>query len=96
MELKINSFEEYKSAYAKSVENPDAFWDEIAKTFVWKKPYSKVCEWDFTKPDVKWFLNGKLNITENALDRHLEKRGNKLALIWEPNDPKERFVRVNL
>ena len=94
MELKINSFEEYKSAYAKSVENPDVFWDEIAKTFVWKKPYSKVCEWDFTKPDVKWFLNGKLNITENALDRHLEKRGNKLALIWEPNDPKERFVRL--
>lgn len=94
MELKINSFEEYKSAYAKSVENPDIFWDEIAKTFVWKKPYSKVCEWDFTKPDVKWFLNGKLNITENALDRHLEKRGNKLALIWEPNDPKERFVRL--
>ena len=94
MELKINSFEEYKSTYAKSVENPDAFWDEIAKTFVWKKPYSKVCEWDFTKPDVKWFLNGKLNITENALDRHLEKRGNKLALIWEPNDPKERFVRL--
>ena len=94
MELKINSFEEYKTAYAQSVENPDAFWDEIAKTFVWKKPYSKVCEWDFTKPDVKWFLNGKLNITENALDRHLEKRGNKLALIWEPNDPKERFVRL--
>lgn len=94
MELKINSFEEYKSAYAKSVENPDVFWDEIAKTFVWKKPYTKVCEWDFTKPDVKWFLNGKLNITENALDRHLEKRGNKLALIWEPNDPKERFVRL--
>ena len=94
MELKINSFEEYKSAYAKSVENPDVFWDEIAKTFVWKKPYSKVCEWDFTKPDVKWFINGKLNITENALDRHLEKRGNKLALIWEPNDPKERFVRL--
>ena len=94
MELKINSFEEYKTAYAQSVENPDAFWDEIAKTFVWKKPYSKVCEWDFTKPDVKWFINGKLNITENALDRHLEKRGNKLALIWEPNDPKERFVRL--
>lgn len=93
MDLRIKSLEEYKEKYAQSVENPEKFWDEIAQTFHWRKPYSNVLDWDFNEPDVKWFQNGKLNITENALDRHLEKRGNKLALIWEPNDPKERFVR---
>ncbi|MCB0820993.1 MAG: AMP-binding protein, partial [Bacteroidetes bacterium] len=94
MELQIKSFEEYKDKYQKSVENPNQFWDEIAKTFYWRKPYDQVCKWEFETPDINWFLNGKLNITENCLDRHLEKRGNKLALIWEPNDPKERFVRL--
>ena len=93
MNLKINSFEEYKEQYKQSVENPEQFWDEIGKTFKWQQPYDKVLDWNFKDPDVKWYLNGKLNITENALDRHLEKRGNKLALIWEPNDPQERFVR---
>jgi len=91
MDLKIKSFEEYQEHYKKSVEHPDAFWDEIAKTFRWQKPYDKVSDCDFEKPDIRWFLNGKLNITENALDRHLEKRGNKLAIIWEPNDPSEPF-----
>lgn len=94
MELRINTFEEYQQKYEQSVQNPEAFWDEIAQTFTWRKPYDRVCEWDFEKPDIKWFVNGKVNITENALDRHLETRGNKLALIWEPNDPKERFVRL--
>ena len=94
MDLKIKSFEEYQEKYQQSVDNPEAFWGEIAQSFSWRKPYDKVCEWDFEKPDIKWFVGGKLNITENALDRHLEKRGNKLALIWEPNDPKERPVRL--
>jgi len=91
MDLRIKSFEEYEKKYGESVAKPEAFWDAIAQTFTWKKNYDKVCEWDFEKPDVKWFLNGKLNITENALDRHLEKRGDQLALIWEPNDPKDQF-----
>ena len=91
MSLKINSFEEYLSKYKQSIENPDDFWDGIAKTFKWQKEYDKVCEWNFEEPNVKWFLGGKLNITENALDRHLEKRSDKLALIWEPNDPKDQF-----
>lgn len=94
MDLRIKSFEEYKEKYQASVNDPDAFWDEIAKTFTWQKPYDKVCDWDFEKPDVKWFVNGKLNITENALDRHLEKRGNKVALLWEPNDPKDKFQSI--
>ncbi len=93
MDLRIKSYEEYQEKYMQSVDNPDTFWDEIAQQFVWQKPYDKVCEWEFATPDVKWFINGKMNITENCLDRHLQKRGNKLALIWEPNDPKERFVR---
>ena len=93
MDLRIKSFEEYTEKYVLSVENPDQFWGEIAATFTWNKSYEKVCKYDFETPDIKWFVNGKLNITENCLDRHLVKRGNKLALIWEPNDPKERFVR---
>jgi len=89
MDLRIDSFEEYQEKYTESVQNPQAFWHSIAKTFLWQKPYTKVCEWDFDKPDVNWFIDGKLNITENALDRQLEKRGNKTALIWEPNNPTE-------
>ena len=91
--LKINSFEDYQEKYALSVENPEQFWEGVANEFQWKKKWDKVLEWNFTEPNVQWFKGAKLNITENMLDRHLEKRGNKLALIWEPNDPKQRFVR---
>lgn len=91
--LKINSFEDYQEKYVLSVENPEQFWEGVANEFQWKKKWDKVLEWNFTEPNVQWFKGAKLNITENMLDRHLEKRGNKLALIWEPNDPKQRFVR---
>lgn len=91
--LKINSFEDYQEKYALSVENPEQFWGGVANEFQWKKKWDKVLEWNFTEPNVQWFKGATLNITENMLDRHLEKRGNKLALIWEPNDPKQRFVR---
>lgn len=93
MDLRIKSFEEYKSKYTQSVEDPEGFWDEIAKSFNWQRGYDRVLNWEFESPHVEWFAGGKMNITENCLDRHLAKRGNKLALIWEPNDPKERFVR---
>ena len=93
MDLKIQSFEEYKSKYQQSVEDPSKFWGEIAETFYWRKKWDTVLDYNFDEPNINWFVGGKLNITENALDRHLPKRGNKLALIWEPNDPKERFVR---
>lgn len=93
MDLRIRTFEEYQEKYSQSIREPEKFWDEVAKTFFWRTPYSKVLEWEFDTPDVKWFVGGKLNITENCLDRHLEKRGNKLALIWEPNDPKQHFIR---
>ncbi len=91
--LRIRSFEEYTEKYNKSVENPEAFWGEIAEHFTWQKKWDQVLDWNFDEPKINWFKGGKLNITENVLDRHLEKRGNKLALIWEPNDPKQRFIR---
>ena len=91
---RIRTQAEYDAAYAESIQDPEAFWAAQAERFTWHKPWNKVLEWDFEKPDVKWFIGGKLNITENCLDRHLEMRGNKLAVIWEPNDPKERYLRL--
>lgn len=93
MSFQIRSFEEYQEQYKKSVEDPSGFWDEIAQNFDWIKPWDQTFISDFSKPDVRWFTNAQLNITENCLDRHLKDRGNKLAIIWEPNDPKERFIR---
>ena len=89
--LKINSFKEYKEVYKKSVEDPEKFWSDQAKTFTWRKKWTKVLQWNFKEPDIKWFVGGKLNITENCLDRHLKKRGDQTALIWEPNDPSQPF-----
>jgi acetyl-CoA synthetase len=81
----ITTFDEYRSVYQKSIEDPEGFWAAQAERFSWKKKWDKVLEWDFHGPDVKWFSGGKLNITENCLDRHLETRGDQLAIIWEPN-----------
>ncbi len=91
--FRIQSKSEYEQAYRESVEQPEAFWDSIAENYQWQQKWDKTLEWNFESPDIKWFLNGKLNITENCLDRHLEQRGNKIALIWEPNDPKEMSIR---
>lgn len=93
MDIRISSKEEYDKHYSLSVENPEQYWEQIAKNnFYWRKPWDKTLEWNFEKPDVKWFINGKLNITENCLDRHLETRADKTALIWEPNDPNEAVI----
>ena len=86
---KINSIEQYQSAYKQSVSHPEAFWAELAHSFVWKKKWDTVLKWDFDTPSVKWFEGGKLNITENCLDRHLEALGEKTAILWEPNNPEE-------
>ena len=86
----IKSFEEYQRVYKESVENPEAFWASIADNFVWRKKWDKVLDWNFTEPKNEWFKGGKLNITENCLDRHLEERGNVPAIIWESNDPHEK------
>jgi acetyl-CoA synthetase len=91
---KINSFQEYEDQYKLSVNDPETYWASQAETFSWKKKWDKVLDWDFNRPDVKWFVNGKLNITENCIDRHLETRGDKVAILWEPNDPSEAVVKI--
>ncbi|MFN6336524.1 MAG: acetate--CoA ligase [Sphingobacteriales bacterium] len=85
----LHSFDQYKAAYKKSVEDPEGFWADIASHFTWRKKWDAVLEWDFKDYNVNWFKGAKLNITENCLDRHLTTMGNKPAIIWEPNDPEE-------
>ena len=91
---RINTWEDYQKAYAHSVEDPEGFWADIAGQFTWKKKWDKVLDWDFHKPDAKWFVGGKLNITENCLDRHLETRGDQTAIIWEPNEPGDDPIKL--
>jgi acetyl-CoA synthetase len=86
----IKSFDEYKAAYQKSIEDPSAFWADVAENFTWRKKWDTVLDWNFTEPKVEWFKGGKLNITENCLDRHISTKGNEPALIWEPNAPDEQ------
>ncbi|MBK8877675.1 MAG: acetate--CoA ligase [Haliscomenobacter sp.] len=88
MSTTIRTFEQYLEIYQKSVEYPEQFWEEEARSFYWQQPWEKVLEWDFKGPNVQWFIGGKLNITENCLDRHLENRGDQAAIIWEANDTK--------
>jgi acetyl-CoA synthetase len=85
----IKSVDQYNAAYEKSVSDPEGFWEAVASSFFWRKKWDKVLEWDFKKPTIKWFAGGKLNITENCLDRHLDTLGNRPAIIWESNDPDE-------
>jgi acetyl-CoA synthetase len=91
----IKSFDQYKEVYHKSVEQPEAFWAEIAENFIWKKKWDKVLQWNFTEPDIKWFINGKLNITENCLDRWAELQPDHPAIIWEPNNPEETSITLS-
>ena len=80
----------YHDAYQKSIQDPNAFWGEVAGHFTWHKKWDKVSNWNFKDPSIQWFEGGKLNITENCLDRHLTTMGDKPAIIWEPNDPAEQ------
>ena len=87
----IKNLEEYFTVYRKSVRYPETFWDEIAEEhFMWRKKWDKVLSWDFSKPEITWFKGAKLNITENCIDRHLRIRGDKTAILFEPNDPSEK------
>ena len=94
MSHKIQTLSGYMHEYQKSVSQPEEFWGRIAESFHWQEIWDKTLEWDFDGPDVKWFVNGKLNITENILDRHLFTSGERPAIIWEPNDPKEESVTI--
>jgi acetyl-CoA synthetase len=90
----IKNQTDYQRIYQQSLESPEQFWAEIASDFLWKKKWSKVLEWDFHKPQVKWFIGGKLNITENCIDRHLPTRANQTAILWESNDPNEPSRKI--
>jgi acetyl-CoA synthetase len=87
MSLQLKTFEEYKKAYQRSVEDPEGFWADIASTFHWYKKWDKVLDWEFESPDVKWFAGGQTNITYNCLDRHLDTRGDQTAILFEANNP---------
>ena len=91
----IKHLEEYFQVYKKSVASPEKFWGEIAEEhFLWRKKWDNVLSWDFKKPEVKWFEGAKLNITENCLDRHLLTRGDKTAILFEPNDINEEAQHI--
>ncbi len=89
MAYHIKSKEQYEREYQQSVNRPEQFWDGIANHFVWRKKWHTTLQWNFEKPEVRWFDGGELNISENCLDRHAAVHPDKTALIWEPNDPKE-------
>ena len=91
----IKHLEEYFQVYRKSVRNPESYWEEIAEEhFMWHKRWDNVLSYDFDKPEFKWFEGAQLNITENCIDRHLRTRGDKTAILFEPNDPKEKAVHI--
>jgi acetyl-CoA synthetase len=91
---RIQSSKEYESQYRASVEDPERFWGTVAEEFTWRKKWSRVFDWDFHKAEVKWFIGAKLNITENCIDRHLVTHPDRVAIIWEPNDPKDEAKKI--
>ena len=91
----IKHLEEYYKIYRKSVREPEVFWEKIAEeNFTWYKKWDNVLEWDFKKPEIKWYQGAKLNITENCIDRHLSTKGNKTAILFEPNNPGEETQHI--
>ncbi|MBN3520783.1 acetate--CoA ligase [Algoriphagus lutimaris] len=90
MSDRIHTLSGYLHEYQKSVTQPEEFWARIADSFYWRKRWDRVLKWNFDEPDVKWFINGKLNITENIFERYLFTIGDRPAIIWEPSDPNEQ------
>lgn len=87
------SFEAYQDMYQRSIQDPEGFWGDIAEDFVWNKKWEKVRDYTFEgNVNIKWFIGGKTNISVNALDRHLEERGDQPAIIWEGNEPTEQCI----
>jgi|TARA_B110000967_G_scaffold7112_1_gene7149 acetyl-CoA synthetase len=92
----IKHLKEYNKVYRKSVHEPENFWEEIAEeNFLWRKKWNSVLDWDFSKPKIEWFKGAKLNITENCIDRHLTTRGDKTAILFEPNSPDESAQHIS-
>lgn len=94
MSQKINSLSDYIHQYEKSIEDPEKFWGEVAATFSWQKPWETILNWDFEGPTIKWFDKAKLNITENIFERQLKTHSDKIAIIWEPNEPDEKERKI--
>jgi acetyl-CoA synthetase len=92
--MRIKTFEEYQVAYQQSVDDPEGYWAEVGQQFQWTKPWKKVLSGNFSEATIKWYEGGVLNITENALDRHLADKGDQPAIIWEPNDPDDKPVTI--
>lgn len=91
----VKSLEQYFKHYNKSIREPRKFWEKIAdENFTWYQKWDKVVEFDMQEAEVKWFLNAKVNITKNCIDRHLAKRGEKTAIIFEPNNPDEEALHI--
>jgi acetyl-CoA synthetase len=89
----IKSLEEYRKLYERSMRDPEGFWGELAEQLDWYKKWDKVLEWDFNKPEIQWFVGGKLNASYNCLDRHLNSwRSNKVALIWQGEPLEENRI----
>ena len=89
------NIDEYHNLYKQSVDNPRSFWADVAESFNWNKKWSKVVDFDFSKPSFEWFKNAKLNITENCLDRHVENHPEKTAIIFEPNDSSQTAEHIS-
>jgi len=93
---KIKNLEEYFKHYKKSIREPRKFWGKIAEeNFIWYQGWDKVVDFNMGEADVKWFVNAKVNITKNCIDRHLAKRGDKTAIIFEPNNPEEGALHIS-
>ncbi len=90
----MTNFQKYMSEYTQSVANPEEFWAKQAEKLSWQKKWDRVLEYDFYKPEVKWFIGAKLNITENCIDRHLPARAHQTAILWESNDPSEPSRKI--
>jgi acetyl-CoA synthetase len=97
MTNKITSFAEYLQKYRDSIADPEGFWANVAESHYWQKKWDHVLDWYFEgkdAPHVKWFVNAKLNITENIFERNMFQRKDQVAIIWEPNDPKQKEIRL--
>jgi acetyl-CoA synthetase len=97
MTNKITSFAEYLQKYRDSIADPEGFWGNVAESHYWQKKWDHVLDWYFEgkdAPNVKWFVNAKLNITENIFERNMFQRKDQVAIIWEPNDPKQKEIKL--
>jgi acetyl-CoA synthetase len=92
--MRITSLADYQKTYELSVREPEKFWAGIANEFEWSKPFTKVLDWNFDDYSVKWFEDGQMNITANALDRHLKTIPDQAAIIYEPNEPGDEAITL--